>query len=141
MIYYHITPDFCEMNSISEGIFWGFAFQKVSFGGFLLVAKYFLGRSEIPNSADPCLKSTPWGVIIILLQGGCTFAENVCLRGLLSYHYFPSIQLHFQTWFQGSEKGFEWFHQLLLLCYHLQSSEPSNRKRSFTEIFNRINSS
>ena len=40
---------------ISKGIFEGFAFQKVFLGGFLSVAKYFLGSSEKPNSADPCL--------------------------------------------------------------------------------------
>ena len=37
-----------------EGIFRVLIFEKY-FLGFLLVAKYFLGRSEIPNSADPCL--------------------------------------------------------------------------------------
>ena len=56
--YYHIMLDFFEMNSVFEGIF-GFCFSESCFfflggGGFLLVAKYFLGRSEIPNSAYPC---------------------------------------------------------------------------------------
>ena len=31
--YYHIMCDFCEMNSVFEGIFLGFAFRKVFFGG------------------------------------------------------------------------------------------------------------
>ena len=42
--YYHIMLDFCELNSVFKGIF-----------RVLLFGKYFLGRSEIPNSADPCL--------------------------------------------------------------------------------------
>ena len=53
--YYHIMLDFCEMNSVYEGIFWVLLFGKYFLGGFLLVAKYFLGRLGIPNSADPCL--------------------------------------------------------------------------------------
>ena len=53
--YYCIMHDFCKMNIVFEDIFSGFAFWKVFFLGFLLVAKYFWGRSEIPNSADPSL--------------------------------------------------------------------------------------
>ena len=53
--YYHIMLDFCGMNSVFEGIFLGFGFSESIFWGFLLVVKYFLGRSELPNSADPCL--------------------------------------------------------------------------------------
>ena len=52
---HHIMLDFCEMNSVFEGIFLGFCFSESIFLGFLLVAKYFLGRSEVPNFADPCL--------------------------------------------------------------------------------------
>ena len=55
--YYHIMLDFCEMNSVLEGIFRVLLSESTFFlggGGFLLVAKYFLGRSEI-NSTDPCL--------------------------------------------------------------------------------------
>ena len=36
------------------GYFYGFTFRKVFLGGFLSVAKYFLGHSEIFKSADPC---------------------------------------------------------------------------------------
>ena len=53
--YCHIMLDFCEMNSVFEGIFrvllFGKYFWGFSVGGKVLV----LGRSEIPNSADPCL--------------------------------------------------------------------------------------
>ena len=41
--YYHIMLDFCEMNSVFEGIFWVLLFGKYFLRGFLLVAKYFLG--------------------------------------------------------------------------------------------------
>ena len=51
--YYHIMLDFWEINSVSEGIFRVLLFGKKFFGNFL--QSIFLGRSEIPNSADPCL--------------------------------------------------------------------------------------
>ena len=52
--YHHIMLDFCEMNSVFEVFFGVLLFGKYVLG-FLLVAKYFLGRSETPNSANPCL--------------------------------------------------------------------------------------
>ena len=42
LYYYHIMLDFCEMNSVFEGIFKVLLFGKY-FLGFLLVAKYFFG--------------------------------------------------------------------------------------------------
>ena len=55
LYYCHIKFDFCEMNSVFEGIFRVLLFRKYflgfSVGGKVLV----LGRSETPNSADPCL--------------------------------------------------------------------------------------
>ena len=56
--YCHIMLDFCEMNGVFEVIFRILLLGKYFFSdflGFLSVAKYFLGRSEICNSADPCL--------------------------------------------------------------------------------------
>ena len=51
--YCHIMLDFCEVNSVLR-VFLGFYFLKSIFlFGFLLVV--FFGRSEITNSADPCL--------------------------------------------------------------------------------------
>ena len=52
---YRIMHDFCEINSVFKGIFKGFAFWKVFFGFYVSGKIFFLGRSEIPNSADPCL--------------------------------------------------------------------------------------
>ena len=52
--YHHIMPDFCEMNSVLR-VFFRVLLSGKYFLDFLLVAKYFLGRSEIPNSADACL--------------------------------------------------------------------------------------
>ena len=43
-----------------EGISRVLLFRGYFLGSFLLVTKYFLGSSEIPNSADPCAKSTLW---------------------------------------------------------------------------------
>ena len=54
--YYHIMLDFCEMNSVLRVFFRVLLF--IFFGQFLSVAKYFLDRSEILSSADPCL---PYG--------------------------------------------------------------------------------
>ena len=42
------------MNRIFGGIFRNLLFESI-FWGFLSVAKNYLGRFEIPNSADPCL--------------------------------------------------------------------------------------
>ena len=58
--YYHIMLNFCQVNSVFRGYFLGLCFLKSLFfflggGGILLVAKYFSGSSEIPNSADSCL--------------------------------------------------------------------------------------
>ena len=52
--YYHIMLDFCELNSVFKGIFSVLLFGKY-FLEFSVSGKVFLGRSEIPNSADPCL--------------------------------------------------------------------------------------
>ena len=61
VICYLTVLNFCEMNRVLlEGIFKGFAFQKVFFwwggggGGFLSVVKYFLCFRNTLNSADPC---------------------------------------------------------------------------------------
>ena len=43
--YYHIMLYFCEMNSVSEGIFFGFAFWKVSFLSSVS-GKVFFGSFE-----------------------------------------------------------------------------------------------
>ena len=40
LYYYRIMLDFCEMNSVFEGIFIGFAFRKVFFG-FSVSGKVF----------------------------------------------------------------------------------------------------
>ena len=54
--YCHITLDFCEMNSVFQGIFRVLLYGKYFFGGFSVGGKVLgLGRSEIPNSGDPCL--------------------------------------------------------------------------------------
>ena len=54
--YYHIMLEFCEINSVFESIFSDFAFLESNlFFGFSVSGKVFLGRSEIPNSNDPCL--------------------------------------------------------------------------------------
>ena len=53
--YYHIVLNFCQMNSVLGGYFLEFCFSESNFLGVLSVAKYFLGSSEIPNSADPSL--------------------------------------------------------------------------------------
>ena len=52
--YYHIMLDFCEMNSVFTVFFRVLLFGKYFFG-FSVSGKVFLGRSEIHNSADPCL--------------------------------------------------------------------------------------
>ena len=54
-LHYHVILDFCEMNVFLKVFSRVSLFGKYFLGGFLLVAKYFLGRSEIPNSTDPCL--------------------------------------------------------------------------------------
>ena len=55
--YCHIMLDFCEVNSVlrvffrillSESIFWELGFSVSGKASFL-------GRSVMPNSADPCL--------------------------------------------------------------------------------------
>ena len=43
------------MYSDFRGYLLGFCFSESIFWGFLSVAKYFLGSSEIPNSVDPCV--------------------------------------------------------------------------------------
>ena len=53
--YCHITLDFCEVNSVLRIFFRILLSESIFLGGFLLVAKHFLGRSEMPNSADLCL--------------------------------------------------------------------------------------
>ena len=81
--YYHIMFDLCEMNSVFEDqYFLGFCFSESIFFGFLLVAKYFLGHSEIPNSADPCLlvcQVLPLGVKNYILFTGRCWKVYVCL--------------------------------------------------------------
>ena len=52
--YYHVMLEFCEMDNVFEGIFRVFLYGKYFFG-FFLWQSIFLGSSEIPNSADPCL--------------------------------------------------------------------------------------
>ena len=43
--YCHIMLDFCEMNSVFEGIFWVLFFGKFFFGGFSVGGKVLvLGR-------------------------------------------------------------------------------------------------
>ena len=51
--YYHIVLNFCQRNSVLEGIFKGLAFRKVFLLGVVSAAKYVCCSSEIPNSADP----------------------------------------------------------------------------------------
>ena len=53
--YYHIMLYFCEMNGVFEGIFLVLLFGKYFFGSSVSGKVFFLGHSEIPNSADPCL--------------------------------------------------------------------------------------
>ena len=53
--YYHIMLSFCQTNLVLGGYFLGFGFQEGIFGGLLSMTKYFLGLSEILNSAEPCL--------------------------------------------------------------------------------------
>ena len=62
--YFHIMLDFCEMNSVFEGIsFKGFTLRKVFFG-FSVGGKVFFGVVE--KYATPLIpvcrfvKSTPW---------------------------------------------------------------------------------
>ena len=61
--YCHVTLDFCEVTSVLTVFFKILLSESFFFGGgggggregFLLVAKHFLGHSEMPNSTDPCL--------------------------------------------------------------------------------------
>ena len=57
--YCHIMLDFCQMNSVFQGIFRVLLYGKYFFlggGGISVGGKVLgLGRSEIPSSADPCL--------------------------------------------------------------------------------------
>ena len=53
--YCHIMLDFCEVNSVLRVFFRILLSESFVWEGFLLVAKHFLGRSEMPNSTDPCL--------------------------------------------------------------------------------------
>ena len=53
--YYHIVLNVCQINSVYRGYFLGFCFLESIFWDVLSVAKFFLGSSEIPNSADLCL--------------------------------------------------------------------------------------
>ena len=53
--YCHIMFDFREVNSVLRIFFGILLSESIFWEGFLLVAKHFLGRSEMPNSADPCL--------------------------------------------------------------------------------------
>ena len=60
---YHIMLNFCKTNCILRQYFWGFAFHK-AFSWVFSVAKYFLGRTEVPYYANPCLQVSqvhPWG--------------------------------------------------------------------------------
>ena len=62
--YYHIVLNFCQMNSVFFFFLGGGGiFRVLLFGKYFLVvlsvANYFLGSSEIPNSADPCLVHVP----------------------------------------------------------------------------------
>ena len=41
--YYHIVLNFCQMNSVLEGIFSEFCFSERIFLGVLSVAKYIFG--------------------------------------------------------------------------------------------------
>ena len=67
--YYHIMLDFCKMNSAFEVFF-----QKVFFLFSVSGKVFFLGRLEIPNSADPCLYcfSSPLPGETEVQSPGCT---------------------------------------------------------------------
>ena len=53
--YYHIVLNFYQMKHVLGGYFLGFCFfSRYQFWGFVSVTKYFLGRLEISNFADPC---------------------------------------------------------------------------------------
>ena len=83
LYYYHIMIDFCELNSVFEGIFLGFLLVAKYFFGFSVSGKViFLGRSEIPNSADPFLQVCqvhPLGKKLLR----CTiFFERLQMKGL-----------------------------------------------------------
>ena len=64
--YYHIVLNFCQMNKVFGGYFLGFCFWESIFECSVSGKVFFLGSSEIPNSADPAcrfIKSTPWANI------------------------------------------------------------------------------
>ena len=52
---HHIMPNLHSMSCVFGGYFLGICFLESIVLISLSVAKYFLGHSEIPNSADPCL--------------------------------------------------------------------------------------
>ena len=55
--YYNIMLNVCKISRVLRQNILGFCLSKSIFGVFCQwhFAKYFLSRSEIPNSADPCL--------------------------------------------------------------------------------------
>ena len=53
--YYHIVLNFCQMNCVFKGYFLEFGFSENIFWVSSFSGKVYLGSSEIPNSADPCL--------------------------------------------------------------------------------------
>ena len=65
--YYRIMHDFCEMNSVFEGIFRVLLLESI-FLGFLLVAKYFWVVQKYPTPPIPVcrfVKSIPWVVNMV----------------------------------------------------------------------------
>ena len=51
-----IMLDFCKVNSVLRVFFRILLSENIFLGGFSVSGKgFFLGRSEMPNSADPCL--------------------------------------------------------------------------------------
>ena len=64
--YYHILLDFCEMNSVFEGIFRVLLFGKYFFGFSVRGKVFFWIIQKYPTPLIPVcrfVKSTPWAIL------------------------------------------------------------------------------
>ena len=70
--YYHIMLDFCEMNSVFEGIFWVLLFGKYFFVGFSVSGKVFFGSFRNTYSPPKRLEGNESPVFVDI--SGCVAA-------------------------------------------------------------------